>query len=99
MPSYIIPHQLAQVEYEDVCPPSGREILCKDSVTIQLDEEERSAKRARIEQYAADYLVGKPAQIRSAALREPVTHNWANPWNSQNTQSASVSSNLTENHW
>jgi len=96
MQSYIIPQQLAQVEYEDVSPPSSCEILSKDSVAIQLGEQERSAKRARIEQYATSYLVGKPPQIKSAALRGPFTNNWVNPWNSQTTHP--MSSNVTKNH-
>jgi len=82
MPSYIVPRQLAQVEYENVCPPPDREILCEDSIAVQLSEQEQAVKRARIEQYATNYLKGKPLHIKSAALRGLLTH--------------SVSSNLTK---
>ena len=98
MPSYIVPYQLAQIEYENVCPPSGHDILCKDSTVIQLSEQERASKIARIEQYATNYLVGKPPQIRSASLRGPFTHEWVNPWNSYDNHQVSMSSDLTKNH-
>ncbi|ETI21576.1 hypothetical protein G647_07923 [Cladophialophora carrionii CBS 160.54] len=64
--------------------------ICKDTVVfydqdgdIEENEEQRAAKRRRIEAHATGYLRGQPVFILTAGLRGPFGDGWQNPWAKQ----------------
>ncbi|EXJ56014.1 hypothetical protein A1O7_08945 [Cladophialophora yegresii CBS 114405] len=74
-----------------VSPICADEIpICKDTVVIfdkdggiEESEEQRAAKRRRIEAHATAYLRGQPVFILTAGLRGPFGDGWQNPWSKQ----------------
>ncbi|OQV06915.1 hypothetical protein CLAIMM_11421 [Cladophialophora immunda] len=71
-----------------VSPVSADEIpICADTIVyhdqakgVQMDAEQRAAKRQRIERCATAYLRGEPLSILTAQLRGPFEPGWRNPW-------------------
>lgn len=51
----------------------------------ELGEEERAAKRQRIEKLAEAHLQGRPLFILSASLKGPLDTGWKNPWKKDRT--------------
>ncbi|EAW16269.1 uncharacterized protein NFIA_056180 [Aspergillus fischeri NRRL 181] len=56
----------------------------------ELDEDEWSARRQRIERLAESYLNGTPLFILSASLRGPFDRDWVNPWKKSRRRVPSV---------
>ncbi|KIW87939.1 uncharacterized protein Z519_11524 [Cladophialophora bantiana CBS 173.52] len=55
-------------------------VYCDQSRDFEEDEEQRAAKRRRIESHATAYLRGQPLFILTAQLRGPFDGGWTNPW-------------------
>ncbi|EXJ66012.1 uncharacterized protein A1O5_10989 [Cladophialophora psammophila CBS 110553] len=55
-------------------------VYCDQSRDLEEDEEQRAAKRRRIESHATAYLRGQPLFILTAQLRGPFDDGWTNPW-------------------
>ncbi|EXJ84140.1 hypothetical protein A1O3_04807 [Capronia epimyces CBS 606.96] len=61
--------------------------ICDDTIIyfdgdedVQEDEQQKAAKRRRIESEATAYLRGEPPYILTAQLKGPFDNGWQNPW-------------------
>jgi hypothetical protein len=78
MPLFLHPHLKRDLAFDDydVHPDDVVERL----PPANIDPEQQSAKRRRIERIAAQCLQGNPPVLIAAGLRGPFNDGWKNPW-------------------
>lgn len=81
----------------ETCSPSPSEIDPANDLLgsdDELDDEERTAKRQRIEKLAEAHLQGRPLFILSASLSGPFENGWKNPWKKNRRRKNATGPNL-----
>ncbi|KAJ6164789.1 hypothetical protein N7470_003461 [Penicillium chermesinum] len=83
----------------ETCSPSPSEIDPESDLLgsdEELNDEERAAKRQRIEKLARAHLQGRPLFILSASLKGPFGDGWSNPWKKNRRKNQEVNPGRTE---